>query len=159
MKTKELIQKTLTRKDLVQMKLLTTANIAYKLLHIFRNHIGEDRAISHRQLFRKVFGRGEEITLADDLRWDYVRKAMHMCRQRTKCFIGHKYEMGVWKYFVVESFTDAKYFVNTLERNIGRMRAMQQKALKSVRQKWYKIDWVKDSKLIGDTRWQQKKLN
>ncbi|KKK54812.1 hypothetical protein LCGC14_3080950, partial [marine sediment metagenome] len=104
-------------------------------------------------LFRVVFGRGEEITLADDLRWDYVKRAMHMCRQRTKCFIGHKFERGVWKYFVVEDFTDAKYYVNTLERNIGRMRAMQQKAMLSVRQKWYRLDWKKEAnKRLGWTK-------
>ncbi len=101
MKMRALVKLTLSRQQLSQIKLLTTANIAYKLLHIFRRHIGEDRAISHRQLFRAVFGRGEEITLADDLRWEYVKRAMHMCRQRTKCFIGHKCERGVWKYFVV----------------------------------------------------------
>ena len=153
MKTRELIKKTLTRKDLVQMKLLTTANIAYKLLGIFQHHIGEYKAVTHRALFHKVFGRGEEITLADDLRWDYVKRAMHLCRQRTKCFIGHKFEGGVWKYFVVEDFTDAKYFVNTLERGIGRMRAMQQKAMRSVRQKWYRLDWKKEAnKQLG---WQK----
>lgn len=145
MKTRELIKQTLTRRDLSQMKLLTTANIAYKLLGIFQKHIGQNCPISHRQLFRAIFGRGEEITLADDLRWDYVRKAMHMCRQRTKCFIGHKFERGVWYYFVVEDFNDAKYYCNTLEKNIGRMRAAQQKAMLSVRQKWYKLDWKKEA--------------
>ena len=146
MKTKELIKRTLTRGDLAQMKLLTTTNIAYKLLHIFEKHISEYNAISHMQLFKRVFGRTEEITLADDLRWEYVKRAMHLCRQRTKCFIGHKYERGVWKYFVVETFDDARYFVNTLERNIGRMRAMQQKAMRSVREKWHKVDWMSEAK-------------
>lgn len=145
MKMKQLIKQTLSRRDLSQMKLLTTANIAYKLLHIFRKHIGEYNAISHRELFRKVFGRAEEITLADDLRWEYVKRAMHMCRQRTKCFIGHKFEGGIWKYFVVESFTDAQYFVKTLEKNIGRMRAMQRKAMHSVKKGWSKLDWIQES--------------
>lgn len=149
MKINQLVDRktlTLTRRDLAQMKLLTTANIGYKLLNIFKHHIGEGNAISHRELFKGVFGRGEEITLADEFRWEYVKKAMHLCRQRTKCFIGHKYERGVWKYFIVSDFDDARYFCNTLERNIGRMRAMQQKAIKSVREKWYKIDWIADSK-------------
>lgn len=146
MKTKELINRTLNRSDLREMKLLTTMNIAYKLLHIFRSHIGEMNSISHMSLFRKVYGRSEEITLSDELRWEYVRRAMHLCRQRTKCFIGHKFEKGIWKYFVVESESDTKYFYNTLERNISRMRAMQRKALKSVNEKWYKIDWINESK-------------
>ena len=158
MKMKLLVKQTLTRKDLVQMKLLTTANIAYKLLHIFRKHIGEGSAISHGQLFKRVFGRDEEITLADDLRWEYVRRAMHMCRSRTKCFIGHKFERGVWKYFVVEDFRDAKYYCDTLERNIGRMRAMQQKALRSVRLKWYKLDWIAESKYFEVEKWQQRQI-
>lgn len=153
MKTRQLIKQTLTRKDLSQMKLLTTANIAQKLLHIFKKHIGEENSISHMQLFRKIFGRAEEITLADDLRWEYVKRAMHMCRQRTKCFIGHKYERGVWKYFVVSDLNDAQYFVTTLEKNIKRMRAMQQKALKSVRDKWYKLDWEHD---LSQIRYQRK---
>lgn len=159
MDRKTLLSKPITKKDLAQMKLLTTASISYKLLHIFRRHIGEYNAISHNELFRKVFGRSEEITLADDLRWEYVKRAMHFCRQRTKCFIGHKYEHGVWKYFVVEDFKDAKYFCNTLEKNIGRMRAMQQKAMKSIRQKWSKIDWVEDSqKIFALEKWKKQKL-
>lgn len=159
MRTELMLSKPLTKRDLAQMKLLTTTSIAYKLLHIFRIHIGEYNAISHNELFKKVFGRSEEITLADDLRWEYVKRAMHYCRQRTKCFIGHKFENGVWKYFVVEDFRDAKYFCDTLERNIGRMRAMQQKALKSIRQKWYEIDWVEDSKSqFKLEKWKKQKL-
>lgn len=159
MRTELMLCKPLTKRDLAQMKLLTTASISYKLLHIFRRHIGEYNAVSHNELFKKVFGRSEEITLADDLRWDYVKRAMHYCRQRTKCFIGHKFENGVWKYFVVEDFSDAKYYCDTLERNIGRMRAMQQKALKSIRQKWYEIDWVEDSKSqFKLEKWKKQKL-
>lgn len=150
MKTKQIIGIPLTRKDLSEIKLLTSANIAYKLLGIFSNHIGADNAISRGKLFRKIFNRSEEITLADELRWDFVKRAMHLCRQRTKCFIGSRYDGGLWKYFVVESFSDAQYYCNTLEKNISRMRAMQQKAMKAVRQKWYRLDWLDDSiKQIG----------
>lgn len=146
MKTKQVIGISLTRKDLSEIKLLTSANIAFKLLQIFNRHIGEHNSISRRELFKKIFGRSEEISLADELRWDFVKRAMHLCRQRTKCFIGSRYDRGIWKYFVVESFTDAQYYCNTLEKNISRMRAMQQKAMKAVRQKWYAVNWFNESK-------------
>lgn len=146
MKIKQVMTLPLTRRDLAEIKLLTSANIAYKLLNIFQKHIGEHNSISRRELFRKIFGRAEEISLADELRWDFVKRAMHLCRQRTKCFIGSRYDRGIWKYFVIESFIDAQYYCNTLEKNIKRMRVMQQKAMRAIRQKWYKLDWKNEYK-------------
>jgi len=56
------------RKQLQQLKRLTVANLAMKLLKIFEHHIGAEKAISRAALFRKVFGRGEEPSLADEFR-------------------------------------------------------------------------------------------
>lgn len=146
MKTKQIIGIPITRRDLSEIKLLTSSNIAYKLLYIFSKHIGEHNSISRGQLFKSIFGRNEEITLADELRWDFVKTAMRLCRQRTKCFIGSRYDRGIWKYFVVETFEDAQYYCNTLEKNIRRMRSMQQKVMKSVREKWHRLDWLSEAK-------------
>jgi len=134
------------KKQLQQLKRLTVTNIGMKLLNIFTDHIGAENAISRAALFRKVFGRAELPSLADEFRWDYVKRAMHLVRQRTKCFIGSMKERSTWKYFVLRTESDAQFYIDTLERNIKRMRVMQRKAMKSVEEKWHRLDWKADSK-------------
>jgi hypothetical protein len=146
MKTSQLTAR-ITQKDVQAMKRLTKVNIAYKMTKIFKDHIGRDNAVSHHVLFRRVFGKSDTGHLADELRWFYAKQAMHFLRQRTKCFIGSKYENGTWKYFVIKDFDDAKHYVDILDNNIKRMRAMQHKAVKAARDQWYKLDWENDRAL------------
>lgn len=145
MKMKQIIKQTLSKKQLNQMKSLTINNLAFKMLHTFSKHIGEENSISRPALFRKIFGRVEEPSLADELRWDYVKRAMHRMRQRTKCFVGSRYVRGLWRYFVIKDTTDAQYYVDTLEKNIKRMRAMQIKAVKAANEKWCDMDWIAEA--------------
>lgn len=128
------------------MQSLTVKNIALKVLPIFKNHIGRDNAITRGQLFKRLFKRNELDTLEDWLRFEFVKKAMHLCRQRTKCFIGSRHEHGVWNYFVVNSERDAQYYVDILNKNIKRMRVMQQRAVKAGREKWGEKDWILEDK-------------
>lgn len=144
MKTKQLIRQTLSRIELNNMKLLTTANIGMKLLCIFKNHIGNENSISRGMLFKKVFGREENVSLADELRWDYVKRAMHLCRKQTKCFIGSNNIAGVWFFFVLKDEQDAQYYIDNLERNIKAMRYAQRMATKSVENQHYKLNWIDD---------------
>jgi hypothetical protein len=149
MKTKQLIALTVGRDKLNEVKLLTTINIAYEILKIMRKHIGNENAISRSALFKRVFGRDEEITLSDELRWDYVKKAMRLCRTRTRCFIGNMCDPnGVWKFFVLKTTQDARYYIDGLERNIKAMRYMQVQALKSVERKDWEKDWLENRKLL-----------
>ena len=141
MSMKTIVRQTLPRKQLNEMKRLTKANLGMKMLNIFSKHIGSGNAISRGQLFKQLFGRTEEPSLADELRWDYAKKAMHLLRQRTKCFVGSMRENGVWKYFVIKDNKDAQYYIDILDKNIKRMKVMQKKAKKAVDQKWYSLDW------------------
>ena len=143
----ELVKQSLPQKQFNDLKKLTTNNIALKLMKIFEKHIGNQNAITRGQLFKRIFGRREEISLVDKLRWDYVKKAMHLLRSRTKCFIGSKRENGIWKYFVLETEEDAMFYIDNLERNIKRMRIMQRKAMKATQEKWHRIDWLKEHKI------------
>lgn len=129
----------LTLKD---MQRLTTKNMALKLMEIMKDHIGYGNAIGRAELFSELFKKKEEQTLADWLRWEFTKKAMHLCRVKTKCFISSKREGADWVYFVVETEDDADYYVDNLNKNINRIRAMQLRAMKSAREQWYKEDWV-----------------
>jgi hypothetical protein len=128
----------MTPKQWQDMKKLTVMNLAFRLLKIFENHIGQENEISRFALFRKVYRHTMSPGLEDELRWEYVKRAMHLIRQRTKCFIASRCERGVWRYFVVKDIFDAECYINTLNKNIKRMRAMQKKALQAVGEKWYK---------------------
>ena len=82
--------------------------------------------------------------MADEYRWEYVKKGMHFLRQRTKCFIASRYNPHTqeWYYFVVKSMTDAQHYIDTLNRNIKRMRSMQTRAVQAVEKKWYSENWL-----------------
>lgn len=124
------------------LRLLTKIGIAVKMLKIFELHIGRDNSISHAQLFRKIFIKTETMSLADELRWEYCKKAMHMLRQRTYCFIGSRYMRGTWHYFVVKDRLDAMCYIKILDKNIKRMRTMQKRVVKAVDEKWHQLDWT-----------------
>lgn len=130
------------------LKRLTRINIALKMMDIFKKHIGRSNSISHAALFRRVFGKTETDSLADELRWEYCKKAMHLLRQRTKCFIGSVRERGTWHYFVVRDREDAQCYIDILENNIKRMRIMQQRVGKAVREEWHRVDWSQDIKQL-----------
>lgn len=123
---------------------LTTGNIAEKLLHIMKSHIGYENAISRKALFHKVFGKAEnEDSLEDWLRWEFVKKGMHHCRVRTRCFISScRTDDFVFKYFVVNSVYDAEHYIKTLDNCIKKMRFMQDRCRKAGIEKWGSLpDW------------------
>ena len=124
------------------MQKLTTKNIALKLMDIMKTHISYDNAITRPEMFRQFFQKEEEETLADWLRWEFIKKAMHLCRVKTKCFISSKREGHNQVYFVVETEDDANYYIDNLNKNINRIRAMQQRVMKSVREQWHRSDWI-----------------
>jgi hypothetical protein len=121
-------------------------------MEIFPEHIGVKNAISKTDLFRKVFQRQFTMSLADELRWEYCKRAMHLLRQRTKCFIGSRRGNVEWEYFVIKDSYDAEYYIDNLNKNIARMRQMQKKAMKAVDEEWYQLDWMDDTEKIGYTK-------
>ncbi len=151
---REIITKQLTKEDHYKLKRLTTSNIAFEILKIFGKHIGRDNEITRGKLFKRIYAKTEEASLIDELRWDFIKRAMHLCRLRTKCFIGSRYYRGIWRYFVVDDMGDAEYYINNLKKSIKRMESMQSKCAESVRKGWSKVDWfadVKEKKSLGYT--------
>jgi len=131
----------------LKRKIMTINNLMYVVAKIMEKHIGLDNAIDGDVLFEQVYGRPRKPDYVDDFRWDYVRKAMHKLRQKTKLFIANtRSEYGNHIYFVPTSEDEAQYYVDRLENSIKSMRLMQKKARKSVNEKWYKLDWIDESK-------------
>lgn len=125
-----------------ELQKLTIGNICIAMMQLMRNHIGYNHRISKEALFRKLFKRSPNDNLEDWLRWEFTKKAMHMLRQRTKCFVGSAKDEGGYSYFVVETFDDAQYYIRILENNIKRMRAMQKRAMQAAGEKWSRLpDW------------------
>lgn len=124
-----------------ESRTLTTRNIAGRLLEIMAQHIGYDLCISRRKLFEKLYGHEEEDTLKDWLRWEFCRRAMHYCRQNTKCFIASSQAKGKYSYFVLKENSDAMLFADVLSTNIKQLEEMKKRAFKSVREKWWDSTW------------------
>jgi hypothetical protein len=149
MKIKEL--KRLNYKELklshLRRKVMTINNIMYVVAKIMTRHKGIDNAISSDNLFYEVYGAKRNPDYIDDFRWDYIRRAMHKLRQRTKLFVANQRGAnGDFFYFVPTTESEAQIYIDNIERNISRMRSMQRKAMKSVIDEWYKLDWIEESK-------------
>jgi len=140
------LMKSVPRAEFNRMRTLTVGNLAFKVMNIFRDYIGGDEAISRARLFKKIFGHSEDCGLADELRWIYAKRAMHLLRQRTKCFIASERRGHTWYYFVIRTKADAQAYIDNLNNSITRMRAMQRKAMKSVEERWHSVDWTLDVK-------------
>lgn len=133
----------------LRRKVMTINNIMYVVAKIMTNHKGLDKAISSDDLFREVYGAERKADYVDDFRWDYIRRAMHKLRQRTKLFIAsNKMKGGSYEYFVPTDPREAQIYIDNIENNITRMRSMQRKAMKSVIDEWYKLDWIEESKQL-----------
>jgi hypothetical protein len=124
------------------MKQLRVKNIAAVIADIFHKgkYIGFDNAIAQDDLFNEIFGKWQKPDdLADELRWEYARRAMHYLRQRTKCFIGSVYSEDKRRhYFVIKSEDDAQHYIGLLENCIKKMRFMQKRAMQSVDEELWK---------------------
>ena len=134
----------------LKRRVLTISNIMYVVATVMKSHIGLENAISSEDLFKKVYNRPRQPDYVDDFRWDYVRKAMHRLRQTTKLFIANtRKNTDTYVYFVPTTEAEAQKYVDRLENNIKRMRAMQRKAMKSVYEGWFKVDWIEENKTLS----------
>ena len=118
---------------------------------IMMAHVGRDNAISGDELFEMLVGRPKddydtasvkEATmryLADEILWRMIKTAMLRLRQNNRCWITNMQVGAVFKYFVVEDDVDVEYYINRLNKNIDRMRAMQRKA-----RRWQQQGKIKD---------------
>jgi hypothetical protein len=126
----------------VEAQKLTVRNIAARLLKIMESHISMDDGITRPKLFRKIFKKSEDESLADMVRWDYVRKAMKFCRQNTQCFIGSDMDDSkTWYFYVITDHIEASIYNTLLRKEINGMKRMQKRALKAVKEEWYREDW------------------
>ena len=130
---------------------MTVTNISYLVAKLMKSHIGQENAIPMEELFQKIYLRERKPDYVDDFRWDYVRKAMHKLRQSSKLFIiAFKTQSKNYSYFVPTTKDEADIYVDALENNIKRQRAMQLKVMKSVNEGWYKLDWIEESKTLSE---------
>jgi len=146
---KKLRQK--TKQETKRVIMMTSVReIVNKLLKIMKQHIGEENSISRNQLFKSVYGVPVEnvSALQEWMLFELIKKAMHLCRQRTKCFIvsrqmtqqfGKRY--GTWYYWVAKDGTDYIVFSDNMNRNIVAMKKMVEKCDKAVRNRWYQQEW------------------
>ncbi len=114
-----------------------------RILKFMRVHIGKENALSRTALFSKVFGYPESSFTELQLvaLWTLLKRAMHKCRQRTKCFITNEYRNGTYYYFVVKNWQDAQIYDNMVKRTIKALNGMNRRCQRSVEERWHLDDW------------------
>ena len=138
----EVIVETRSRK---KKKLEVTIRvIVERLFVIMRSHKGESNSITRAQLFYKVFGINESdcSELQEIVLWDFLKRALHRCRQQTKCFVTNRLVNSTYHYFVVETSADAHWYTMRANKTIASIRAMEKRAYKAAKENWSKLEWV-----------------
>lgn len=121
---------------------ITTHTIAKIVLPIFNSHIGATNSITKKELFKKIYKKPlENNNLADWVRWEYLRKAMHHLRLKSNCFIVGIRGQYDYEFFIPRTEAEAQLYIKHLNNNIMKMRQLQARAIQSVRQEWYKQEF------------------
>ena len=131
---------------------LNIKEIVKKLIVIMKSHIGQENKISKLNLFKKVYNTNPEDVseLKEWIMFEFIKRAMHRMRQRTKCFIVSKpfpvskfssKGQGIWHYWVACDMSDYDVYRGNINRNIKAMKNMVRKCERSVANEWYKEDW------------------
>jgi len=135
------------KKELVGSKVLLTSinDIISKLLKIMKAHIGESNQISRNKLFLKVYGveSTELKQLHEWMLWEFIKKAMHRCRQRTKCFIVSKLDVKkrMYMYWVASDMNDYNVYREVIDKNKKAMDKMVERCNRAVIEEWHEDDW------------------
>jgi len=118
--------------------------IVERLFVVMRNHIGQDNSIERAKLFKKVFHvNDEDVTLLHrEALYSFLKRGMHRCRSRTKCFITNYKLNGEYLYFVVKDDYDADVYRQNADRTIKQLRAMTKRAFKASKEDWHNLEWV-----------------
>jgi len=125
------------------MKLYTVKKIAEKLIMLMEKHIGEDDAISKRRLFSTLFRESyDHNNLKHFVQWEFTKRAMHMLRTKTKCFVISKYDDKGFSYFVPTSDEQSQSYINTMNKNIRAMTAMKKRIKRSIDERWFSEEWI-----------------
>ncbi len=138
----EIIIETKSRK---KKKLEVTIRvIVERLFAIMRSHIGEKNSVTRSELFYKVFGITESDCneLQELVLWDFLKRALHRCRQQTKCFITNRLTGSTYHYFVVETSDDAHWYTMRANKTIAAIRGMERRAYRAAKENWSRLEWV-----------------
>jgi hypothetical protein len=123
-------------------KKITISKISDILLKLMKLHIGDVSAITKEDMYKFLFKENIDDSLKAWIRWDFVKKAMHKCRLRSKCFIvSRRLENGQYIYYVPINNAEIMPYHNMLDRNISKMEYMKKRAEKSIKEQWYRKDW------------------
>ena len=143
-----MLQKKKQKKELQKFQRieLSINALAKRLLKIMRSHVGRENSLSRSQLFFKVYGHPESYftTLQLIALWTLLKRAMHRCRQRTKCFITNEYKKGNYHYFVVKDWQDAQVYDRIVKRTIKALNGMNARCQKAVEEEWWQDPWEYD---------------
>lgn len=125
--------------------LMTTKNIALKILKIMEHHIGFERGINRQHLFRKVYALDFKGDLGDFVRWEFIKRAMSYIRKHSKAFIVFEKVGTEYIYFVVKDKGDEKYYCDFLTRTIKKMEQSKKRVKRAIEEKWYYQHWELDT--------------
>lgn len=131
---------------LTQKSLITTRNVAVKILTIMAKHIGRNNAVSREELFYKLYGQNFKDDMGDYIRWDFAKKAMSYIRKHSKAYIVFDKRGTSYYYFVAKSHGDETFYVDFLNKTIKKLQGAKVRVVKAINEGWYKQSWGLDTR-------------
>lgn len=130
-------------KQFKNFKLFTIKEIARRVMKLMENCIGENLAITQKQLFFRIFRTSyDEANLKDWLRWEFTKKAMNYLRRNTKCFVISCRDGNIFYYFVPKTIDENYYYIENLNKSIKAMNIMKARSRKAIKENWYNKKWI-----------------
>ena len=130
---------------------LKVRQVSELLLEKFMDHIGSKNSVTRDELFRWVYGhRYNSNSLADYYCSDVLRRAMHLARVKTNCFITiAKNVDDTYVYYIPQTEADIQGYIGILDQNIARMNKMKIRARRAVNERWWKNKFEFKTKMRG----------
>lgn len=135
-----------------ESKTLKPANLIEPLLDVMQNHIGYKNAVTGEILFEEIFMKEPEKNYSDYYRWECLKTAMRKLRHKSNCFIAQTRDAKTnqFNYFILSNMKEVRDYNGKIDNFITSLENLQDRAKKSVKEKWYKQTWTVDVKLPKD---------
>lgn len=135
------------KKSLDLREMLNIRLLSGRAIEIFKKHIGEDKKISKREFFIKLFNTTpEEVSeLYLIVMNELIKKTLHLLRASTKCqvickaFKASRFstEARLYYYWVASTYNDFAIYRDNLENTVRNIRKAENRMEKSIKERWY----------------------
>ena len=130
----------------------TVSEIAMQTMKIMRSHVGKKNAIESKKFFKKVTNyypddfNPFQLYVINGL----LASARGYLKRKTRCFIISKSIEGKLYYYIPTNEREFQPYENRTINQINSLESLKNRGKRSIKERWYALDWQKDYLQIED---------